>query len=333
MIQWIKIRKHFVQREWEEIHLQTLSTVGLLGLGGVGAVYAKHLQETLGARFFALLDQQRQARYRQNGVFVNGQAMDFTYLDPAECAAPLDLLLVAVKGTQLETALASLCPCIGPGTVLLCLQNGVSSEAIARAMYPQAIVPYAFVVGIDTLRTGTRIDVKGEGRIVCGDATNDPPAGHLLAVQALLREAGIACEIPRDMRHAQWWKFMMNCALNQLCAIRRVPYGGFMRDAHIRALAQKVCEEVAAVGKREGVDLTQADMAHMFDTIATFSEDGQPSMLQDVLAQRQTEVELFAGTVMRLSQCHGLQAPYATALYHLLCSIQQAYTAAAPHCV
>lgn len=313
--------------------MQTLSTVGLLGLGGVGAVYAKHLQEALGSRFFALLDPARQARYRQNGVFVNGHPVNFQYLDPAACTAPLDLVLVAVKGTQLEDALTALRRCIGPGTVLLCLQNGVSSESVARAMYPQAIVPYAFVVGIDTLRSGTRIDVKGEGRIVCGDAINDPPSDQLRSVQALLHKAGIACEIPHDMRHAQWWKFMMNCALNQLCAICRVPYGGFVQDAHIRALAQQVCQEVAAVGKREGVELTQQDMARMFDTIATFSKDGQPSMLQDVLAQRETEVELFAGTIMRLSQHHGLRAPYATALYHLLCGIQQAYLATPPHCV
>ena len=332
MIQWFKIRKHFVG-EWEETCLQTLSTVGLLGLGGVGAVYAKHLHETLGPRFYALLDRGRQGRYRQSGVFVNDERVDFAYLDPADCSAPLDLVLVAVKGTQLTSALQTLAPCIGPGTVLLCLQNGVSSEAIARAMYPQAHVPYAFVVGIDTLRTGTRVDVKGQGRIVCGDDVNDPPTALLCRVQQLLCSAGIACEIPRDMRHAQWWKFMMNCALNQLCAIRRVPYGGFIHDVHIRALAQKVCEEVAAVGSFEGVSLTQDDMACMFNTIATFSADGQPSMLQDVLAQRETEVELFAGTVMRLAQRHDMDAPYATALYHLLCSIQQAYAADVSHCV
>ena len=38
--------------------------------------------------------------------------------------------------------------------------------------------------------------------------------------------------------------------------------------------------------------------------------DGKTSMLQDVEAGRKTEVDMFAGTVIRLGQKHGIQTPY-----------------------
>ena len=53
--------------------------------------------------------------------------------------------------------------------------------------------------------------------------------------------------------------------------------------------------------------------------------EGKTSMLQDVEAKRQTEVEMFAGTMISLGKKHNIQTPYNTVMYEMIKSIQENY--------
>ena len=115
---------------------------------------------------------------------------------------------------------------------------------------------------------------------------------------------------------------MLNCAVNQLCALLRMPYGALIHYAPLRELARAVCQEVAAVAACEGVRLTEADIQRFFDTVAALSDTGQPSMLQDVLAHRRTEADLFSGAVIALGERHGVPTPIAHVLYAQLRTLE-----------
>ena len=57
----------------------------------------------------------------------------------------------------------------------------------------------------------------------------------------------------------------------------------------------------------------------------TFNPEGMPSMRQDVLARRPTEVEEFAGTVRRLAQKHGMPTPANDFFYTRIREIEAGY--------
>ena len=57
----------------------------------------------------------------------------------------------------------------------------------------------------------------------------------------------------------------------------------------------------------------------------TFNPDGMPSMRQDVLAKRPTEVEQFAGVVRRLAQKHGMPTPANDFFYEKIREIEANY--------
>ena len=76
--------------------------------------------------------------------------------------------------------------------------------------------------------------------------------------------------------------------------------------------------EVMALAPYEGIRLTEEDLSYWLSLLDTLAPEGKPSMAQDIEAGRDTEVELFSGTVCRLSQLHGLHAPINERLYRAI---------------
>lgn len=299
------------------------SNVALIGAGGVGAVYAQRLHRALGAEHFCVLAQgERLARYRADGLFVNGERLPVRYADPSMLATPVDCVFLAVKSTAFEQAVEQIAPCVSPDTLLVSLLNGIGSETMLHRRFSRQQAPYAFCVGIDTLHLGNHIDYLSPGRIIFGDEPGGVPAARLQALAALLQRADIPFTHTPHIRHEQYWKWMLNCAVNQLCALLRMPYGALIHYAPLRELARAVCQEVAAVAACEGVRLTEADIQRFFDTVAALSDTGQPSMLQDVLAHRRTEADLFSGAVIALGERHGVPTPIAHVLYAQLRTLE-----------
>lgn len=303
--------------------MSALIHTALIGAGGVGAVYAQRLHRALGAEHFCVLAQgERLARYRREGLFVNGERLAASFCAPQALTSPLDCLLIAVKSTALEETIEQIAPCVSPHTLIVSLLNGITSETTLQRRFSRAQVPYAFCVGIDTLHQGNHIDYLSPGRIVFGDTPGGVPEERLHALARLFTQAGIPFTHAADIRHEQMWKWMLNCAVNQLCAVMRMPYGALKHYAPLRDLARAVCREAAAVSARLGTPLDEADVQRVLDTIDTLSDTGQPSMLQDVLAGRPTEVDLFSGAVISLGEQAGVPTPLARMLYAQLCTLQ-----------
>ena len=82
--------------------------------------------------------------------------------------------------------------------------------------------------------------------------------------------------------------------------------------------------EVLRVADTQNVDLSEADISYWLDLLATLNPDGHTSMCQDVLAGRPTEVELFAGTMLKIAEEEGLSLPVNAFLYERLKELETA---------
>jgi 2-dehydropantoate 2-reductase len=233
--------------------------------------------------------------------------------------------MIGVKYAQLPQAVADIAPCVGENTVILSLLNGIDTEEALQAAYGKDKVPRCFVVAIDTLRVGTTINTHSHGRIVFGFDDNKKHADQLARIGRLLGNCGIDYVISDRMEREQWWKFMLNAAMNQLSAVLDITYGAFKEDTHIRELCRLVCEEVVAVAGSMGVSMDESDIDRFYKVIPDLSETGITSMCADVRGKRPTEVEMLAGVINRLGRLHGVPTPYNTALYHMIRYIESHY--------
>lgn len=300
----------------------------LIGLGAIGAAYASRFVAS-GVPLQVVADPDRAEHYRCEATVINGVPHHFDVVEPSR-AAPADLVVVAVKYGQLAAAIELLRPVVAEGTVVLSLLNGISSEQVLAAAFPQARVLLAVSAGIDAVRDGRDVRFTSLGVISYGEPHNRAPFSDAVRLAGgVFDRAGIAHDVPGDMVHTLWWKFLVNVGVNQVSAVLKAPYAMFQRPGSpARGVMLAAQREVIAVANAEGVELGEADLHRWLDLLNTLGPGNYTSMAQDAMAGRPTEVDIFAGEVMERGAVHGLDVPVNTTLFGLLKAAEQLADAA-----
>jgi 2-dehydropantoate 2-reductase len=283
--------------------------VAILGAGAMGGAYATRFLQASGFSTSVLARGDRYERLQREGWVVNGTPFSIPVVDPDRVTEPADLIIVALKHHHLPGAVHDLENLVGHDTTILSVMNGLDSEETLGSIYGMDKVLYAIAVGIDAVRQGNRITFTKPGKIYFGEASNTAISPRVRRVQAFLDRAGIAHETPPDMIRMLWWKFMINVGVNQASAVMQAPYGVFQSSPEARALMETLMREVLALARAEGVNLVEQDVEDWYGFLSTLSPQGKTSMLQDIEADRKTEVEMFGGKVLELGQLHGIPTP------------------------
>ncbi len=302
-----------------------ISRIGIIGAGGLGAVYASYLAALAELKVALLAEDPRAERIERDGVFVNDKALGTGVQRPTAVREPYDLVIVAVKHPQLDEATEMIAPAVGPDTLILSVLNGIDSEERLAARYGWQRVLYGVALGIDALRTGNRIVYQSQGKLYLGRAGNEPPDAEVSAVAAVLERSGLTVEVPADMLRVLWWKFMINVGINQTAAVLGMPFGEFRENPYAMRLMDTAMLEVIAIAERLKIDLSSADVSRWHEIMQGLAADGKPSMLQDVEARRKTEVEMLAGTVLRLAEETHAPAPLNAVLFDMLRASEHRY--------
>ena len=118
---------------------------------------------------------------------------------------------------------------------------------------------------------------------------------------------------------------MFNVGLNQACMVFECDYAGIQREGKARDVMQAAMREAQMIARLEGQIITDDEFQQWVTMADGFSPDGKPSMRQDGEAKRRSEVELFAGTMIRLARKHGVSVPVNEWLYARIKDMEAAY--------
>lgn len=285
-----------------------IETVAVVGMGALGVMFADRIVQHIGPdKLCFLMDGARLARHGDGACRVNGAELRFRVRRP-EDVGPVDLLIFATKFGGLAEAMDQIDPAVGEDTVIISLLNGIITEDILAERYGRARVVDCVAIGMDAMREGSEITYQNMGRLQIGARV--PEQGRALEQLAVfLARAGVPFELPADIIRAMWNKFMINVGINQTCMVYGVPYAVARGGGEAYASMVAAMREVIPLARAEGVHLTEEDLKSDLQLLAGLNPDGYPSMRQDALAGRRSELELFAGTVLRLARRHGLPAP------------------------
>ena len=300
-----------------------IGNVGLIGLGAVGALYAERLLAS-GADLRVIVDEARRARYTREGVRVNGVRVDFPYVTPAQ-AAPVDLLLFVTKEGGLRAAMETAAGFVGPDTLLICLTNGVTSEGILALRFGGRNVLYAVAQGMDAVKEGNSLTYAHPGLIVLGEKEPGPVSARVQAAAEYLIAHGVQVQPVEDMVRRQWGKLMLNVGINQAVMVFEGDYGTVQRPGRPREVMLGAMREAQRIAALEGYPISDAEFDEWVALADSLSPAGKPSMRQDGEAHRKSEVELFAGTMVRLAERHGVDVPVNAWLYARVKEMEAAY--------
>ena len=303
--------------------MREIRTVGIVGLGALGVLFGSRLLSG-GADVRIIADEARAARYRKEGVTANGVPVAFTYVTPEE-AELVDLLMFATKAGGLAGAMETAAPFVGAETLLLSVLNGITSETEIAARFGAANVLYATAHGMDAVREGGAITCAHPGVIVLGEREPGPVSARVQAVADYLNAHGVCAQPAQDMVRRQWGKLMLNVGVNQVVMVFEGDYGMVQRPGRPREVMFGAMREVQALSRLEGYPIPDDEFDGWVKLVDSLSPTGKPSMRQDGEAHRPSEVELFAGTIVRLAQKHDLDVPVNRWLYETVRSMEAAY--------
>jgi 2-dehydropantoate 2-reductase len=306
--------------------MKKIERVSLIGLGAVGSANLAKIAQTIPIQNISVIASGARAeKYREKGVCVNGDFFYFPVSDPCAETEPSDLLIFAVKNNQLIQAIADTKKHVGKDTIILSLLNGVTSELEIAKEYGMEKILYSYVMGTDATRTGNSTVYKNLGYIPFGESTNTPGchSDKVLSVEEFFKRVGISYMIPENMIKDLWLKFMLNVGANQISAILRCPYGAIQQNNEVRKLVVTAMKEAMEVSRAENIDLGPDDIAKCLSILDKLSPKGKTSMLQDVEAGRQTEVDVFGGVVSALGKKHDIPVPLNDALVPLIKALEE----------
>lgn len=305
------------ERNTEGRNTTMIENVTIVGMGALGILYDDLMERTLGpghVRFIA--EGERLTRLQQEGAWCNGRKCDFTVTD--NTGEEAELLLFAVKMTALDEAMELAAPLVGEDTVILSLLNGVTSEEHIGQTFGPGKILYCVAQGMDAVREDNRLTYTQAGKLYLGLPEEDyfDRGEKLDAVLEFLQRAGVPAERePGEILHHIWGKFMLNVGVNQVCMAYGCTYGQVQKPGEARDTMIAAMHEARKVGACQGVLVTQKDLYDYLALLDTMPSDAMPSMAQDALAHRPSEVEAFAGTVLELAKFYGMQAPVNQKLY------------------
>lgn len=290
----------------------------LIGLGAMGVFFAPRISEKLGADFRILADGARKERLERKGVTVNTINYRFPIITPDVEGDPADLVIIAVKGYDLEQAIKDIRNQVGKDTIILSVLNGVESEKQVAAVYGEEHVLYSYMRISIVMKDGKTEFDPHKGSIHFGDLKNDPEhySENVLAVKNLFDLCGIDYKVDADMLKGIWFKFMCNVAENMTCAMFGVPFGAFQKSDDANYFRHKAMWEVIHVANKLGIDIGQNEIDRQEHTIGRLPYENKPSTLQDLEAGKHTEVDMFAGTVVRLGKELGVETPVCECFLH-----------------
>ena len=81
-------------------------------------------------------------------------------------------------------------------------------------------------------------------------------------------------------------------------------------------LAQNLLNEIKEIAKKVGIKNIESYEAEVLNSANLIADDGKTSMLQDVLAKRKTEVDIFSGEIIKLGRKYNILTPYNENIYN-----------------
>jgi 2-dehydropantoate 2-reductase len=304
-----------------------VTKICVIGCGAVGSLFAAHLAKAGEAEVWAYdVWKEHTAAIRNNGLRLSGAA-DFTaHLNATSDVKELprcDYGIVATKAIHTRTAISQCAHIFDENSAVCSVQNGVGNEEIIAEHVKFVIRGTTFPAGHPIAPGHIGYDIKGDTWIGPFEPSNTS-MNKVEELAGLITCSGMNTIALKDARGAQWAKLIFNASTNPVGALTLLPHGAATRFAPTGQLFNDLIAEGEAVAKKLGIEL-HGDPRDLVQKGANAPGKHRASMLQDVLAKRQTEVDFMNGAIVQRGEKVGVPTPLNKALWELVKGLEHSW--------
>jgi 2-dehydropantoate 2-reductase len=300
----------------------------IVGCGAVGSLFAANLAQLDDVEVWAYdLAADHVAAINERGLRLSGAGDVVGRVHATTVSTDLpacDFGIVATKAMHTEAAVAAVAPAFEGGCVAT-VQNGVGNEEVIATYVARVIRGTTFPAGRIVEPGHVQWDVKG-------DTTFGPfepqsaPADEIERLADACTRGGMPTNAVADARGPQWRKVIFNASTNPLGALTGLTHGRVCERPDLRRLVTQLVDEGKAVAAAQAIEL-DSDPEELIDHAAKpeVAYDHKASMLQDVEARRQTEVDHLNGGIVRFGRELGVPTPLNEAIVALVRGLEASW--------
>jgi 2-dehydropantoate 2-reductase len=301
--------------------------VCVVGCGAVGSLFAAHLANAGEVEVWAYdLWKEHTDAIQKNGLHLSGAA-DFTArLNATSDATALprcDYGIVATKATHTRNAIAQVAHIFDDNSAVCSVQNGVGNEEIIAEHVKYVIRGTTFPAGHPIGPGHIGYDIKGDTWVGPFEPANTSMS-KVEELAGLMTRSGMNTVALRDARGAQWTKLIFNASTNPVGALTLLHHGAATRFEPTGQLFNDLIAEGEAVAGKLGIVL-HGDPRQLVQKGASAPGRHRASMLQDILAKRQTEVDFMNGAIVKSGERLGVPTPLNRALWELIKGLEHSW--------
>lgn len=298
-----------------------IKSVAVLGAGAVGSYVIWGLSEKKDIRLGVIASGERAKRLKNKGCKINDTVYHPEVWTPEE-AHGVDFLIVSLKYGALPGALDNITAVTGENTVIMSLMNGVDSEEIISEVISSDKIVHS-LIKVASERDGNHVKFEPETTIgiIYGEADLSRGTERVEALNDLFVDTGLHYRATDVILTEIWSKFRLNVPNNQAQAMVGCGVGAYKDSEHMAFLRDRLREEVDLIAKAKGIDFDKSDTSSTFGS--KVMDRARYSTLQDLDAKRHTEVDMFAGAVVRMGRELGIPTPYNEFTYHMIKALEE----------
>jgi len=315
--------------------MEDIKRVCIYGAGTIGSLFAGHLASIVEVTVLARRKAHADA-LNSEGLRVSGkselQAKVKASTDPVELGDP-DLVILAAKASGVEDCAKQMSGHF-PHAIIMTVQNGLGFEDLVAANGDWPILSsVTFMSG--TRHSDTHVEYELDtatwmGPWAQGSATYE----QAKTVAALINESGLIAEAFPDLLPAQWSKLIFNSVVNSISALTDLghvkPFAVRDKPTDLGHLVFAMMSEGKEVAKASGVTLFEDPWEMNVQAVGQGQTGGDeyahvPSMLSDVRARRNTEIDWITGAIVRAGNKAGVPVPIHETLYRLVKALEMGW--------
>ena len=298
----------------------------IVGPGAMGCLFAGHLKKA--GHQVVILDYkaERANHINGNGISLEGVGGNFNVQVTAVTEKPsrkIHVALICVKAYQTDEVARTLSSWLDPDVMVLTLQNGLGNlETLKKVLGDKRVLGGVTAEGATLLGPG-HVRHAGRGPTIIGPAgSDDGPAANIVSAFA---DAGFDIRAVDGVEDLIWGKLIVNVGINALAAITKLKNGRLPDVDGTRQVMKEAVLEAVRVADVKGIKLPFPDPIERVLEVCRGTADNIASMLQDVLAQRATEIRFINGAIVSEGRSLGIPTPVNFTLSCLVEALQDSY--------
>lgn len=298
--------------------------IAVVGAGGVGGYFGGVL--ALADNDVHLLARGAHLKaIKDNGLQIETQNQqllepELAVTDSAESIGHADLVIVAVKGWQLDDAIPAIRLLCHTDTLILPLLNGVNAPSTLQKALPDQKTLGGLCGIISHIKSPGLIQHIGIDPFITFGVVADNPINKakLSELKSVFENADINTTLTEDITLAMWRKYLFICPLSAVTSVTRATIGRVRSTPESLYLLEQAVDELMNVGQAIGVQLTDEHRQTVMKSVMTAPEDGTTSMQRDIMAGRNSELDTQLGHAIRIADKANCSIPTLSFLYGAL---------------